>query len=207
MRQLLYSPFNVFLILSNNELPCSSGISPLISANRNKYQKPGSVGTPILACRVKIDNPDENGEGEICVKGPNVMLGYFNNPEATAEAFDKDGYFHTGDYGRLDEEGWIYITGRKKNLIILSNGKNIYPEELESELQKIEGVSEVVVYAGESKVQKDKITIVAEIYPDFDLLKARGVENPQSYFDDQVKLINSKLPVYKTIKRVKLRDT
>lgn len=181
--------------------------SPLISANRNKYQKPGSVGTPILACRVKIDNPDENGEGEICVKGPNVMLGYFKNPEATAEAFDKDGYFHTGDYGRLDEEGWIYITGRKKNLIILSNGKNIYPEELEAELQKIEGVSEVVVYAGESKVQKDKITIVAEIYPDFDLLKARGVENPQSYFDDQVKLINSKLPVYKAIKRVKLRDT
>ena len=181
--------------------------SPLISANRNKYQKPGSVGTPILACRVKIDNPDENGEGEICVKGPNVMLGYFNNPEATAEAFDKDGYFHTGDYGRLDEEGWIYITGRKKNLIILSNGKNIYPEELEAELQKIEGVSEVVVYAGESKVQKDKITIVAEIYPDFDLLKARGVENPQSYFEDQVKLINSKLPVYKAIKCVKLRDT
>lgn len=181
--------------------------SPLISANRNKYQKPGSVGTPILACRVKIDNPDENGEGEICVKGPNVMLGYFNNPEATAEVFDKDGFFHTGDYGRLDEEGWIYITGRKKNLIILSNGKNIYPEELEADLQKIEGVSEVVVYAGESKVQKDKITIVAEIYPDFDLLKARGVENPQSYFDDQVKLINSKLPVYKAIKRVKLRDT
>lgn len=181
--------------------------SPLISANRNKYQKPGSVGTPILACRVKIDNPDENGEGEICVKGPNVMLGYFNNPEATAEVFDKDGFFHTGDYGRLDEEGWIYITGRKKNLIILSNGKNIYPEELEADLQKIEGVSEVVVYAGESKVQKDKITIVAEIYPDFDLLKARGVENPQSYFDDQVKLINSKLPVYKAIKCVKLRDT
>lgn len=181
--------------------------SPLISANRNKYQKPGSVGTPILACRVKIDNPDENGEGEICVKGPNVMLGYFKNPEATAEVFDKDGFFHTGDYGRLDEEGWIYITGRKKNLIILSNGKNIYPEELEADLQKIEGVSEVVVYAGESKVQKDKITIVAEIYPDFDLLKARGVENPQSYFDDQVKLINSKLPVYKAIKCVKLRDT
>ena len=181
--------------------------APLISANRNKYQKPGSVGTPILACRVKIDNPDENGEGEICVKGPNVMLGYFNNPEATAEVFDKDGFFHTGDYGRLDDEGWIYITGRKKNLIILSNGKNIYPEELEADLQKIEGVSEVVVYAGESKVQKDKITIVAEIYPDLDLLKARGVTDAQAYFEDQVKLINAKYPVYKAIKRVKLRDT
>ena len=180
--------------------------SPLISANRNKYQKPGSVGTPILACRVKIDNPDENGEGEICVKGPNVMLGYYNNPEATAEVFDKDGFFHTGDYGRLDEEGWIYITGRKKNLIILSNGKNVYPEEIEADLQKVEGVSEVVVYAGESRVQKDKITIVAEIFPDADLLADKGIENPQEYFENEVKALNAKMPPYKAVKRVKLRD-
>ena len=180
--------------------------SPLISANRNKYRKPGSVGTPILACRVKIDNPDENGEGEICVKGPNVMLGYYNNPEATAEVFDKDGFFHTGDYGKLDEEGWIYITGRKKNLIILSNGKNVYPEEIEADLQKVNGVCEVVVYAGESKVQKDKITIVAEIFPDTDLLKDMGVTDPQSYFEDQVKLLNARMPSYKAVKRVKLRD-
>ena len=180
--------------------------APLISANRNKYQKPGSVGTPILACRVKIDNPDENGEGEICVKGPNVMLGYYNNPEATAEVFDKDGFFHTGDYGKLDEEGWIYITGRKKNLIILSNGKNVYPEEIEADLQKVEGVSEVVVYAGESRVQKDKITIVAEIFPDADLLADKGITDPQSYFEDQVKILNAKMPPYKAVKRVKLRD-
>lgn len=180
--------------------------APLISANRNKYRKPGSVGTPILACRVKIDKPDENGEGEICVKGPNVMLGYYNNPEATAEVFDKDGFFHTGDYGRLDEEGWIYITGRKKNLIILSNGKNVYPEEIEADLQKVEGVSEVVVYAGESKVQKDKITIVAEIYPDADLLADKGVTNAQEYFENEVKLLNAKMPSYKAVKRVKLRD-
>lgn len=180
--------------------------APLISANRNKYRKPGSVGTPILACRVKIDNPDENGEGEICVKGPNVMLGYYNNPEATAEVFDKDGFFHTGDYGRLDEEGWIYITGRKKNLIILSNGKNVYPEEIEADLQKVEGVTEVVVYAGESRVQKDKITIVAEIYPDADLLADKGITDMQSYFEDQVKLLNSKMAPYKAVKRVKLRN-
>ena len=180
--------------------------SPLISANRNKYRKPGSVGTPILACRVKIDNPDENGEGEICVKGPNVMLGYYNNPEATAEVFDKDGFFHTGDYGRLDEEGWIYITGRKKNLIILSNGKNVYPEEIEADLQKVEGVGEVVVYAGESRVQKDKITIVAEIFPDSDLLADKGITNPQEYFEEQVKLLNAKMPSYKAVKCVKLRD-
>ena len=180
--------------------------APLISANRNKYRKPGSVGTPILACRVKIDNPDENGEGEICVKGPNVMLGYYNNPEATAEVFDKDGFFHTGDYGKLDEEGWIYITGRKKNLIILSNGKNVYPEEIEADLQKVEGVCEVVVYAGESKVQKDKITIVAEIFPDADLLKDKGITDMQAYFEDQVKLLNARMPSYKAVKRVKLRD-
>lgn len=181
--------------------------SPLISANRNRYRKPGSVGTPILACRVKIDNPDENGEGEICVKGPNVMLGYYDNPEATAEVFDKDGYFHTGDYGKLDEEGWIYITGRKKNLIILSNGKNVYPEEIEADLQKVEGVAEVVVYAGESRVQKDKITIVAEIFPDADLLKDKGVEDMQGYFEAQVKALNARMPSYKAVKRVKLRDT
>ena len=180
--------------------------SPLISANRNRYRKKGSVGTPILACRVKIDNPDENGEGEICVKGPNVMLGYYNNPEATAEVFDKDGFFHTGDYGRLDEEGWIYITGRKKNLIILSNGKNVYPEEIEADLQKVEGVNEVVVYAGESNVQKDKITIVAEIFPDADLLADKGIDNLQAYFEDQVRMLNAKMPSYKAVKRVKLRD-
>ena len=180
--------------------------APLISANRNKYRKPGSVGTPILACRVKIDNPDENGEGEICVKGPNVMLGYYNNPEATAEVFDKDGFFHTGDYGKLDEEGWIYITGRKKNLIILSNGKNVYPEEIEADLQKVEGVSEVVVYAGESRVQKNKDTIVAEIFPDADFLADKGISDAQRYFEEQVKLINAKMPPYKAVKRVKLRD-
>ncbi len=181
--------------------------SPLISANRNEYRKPGSVGTPILACRVKIDNPDENGEGEICVKGPNVMLGYYNNPEATAEVFDKDGFFHTGDYGKLDEEGWIYITGRKKNLIILSNGKNVYPEEIEADLQKVEGVNEVVVYAGESRVQKDKITIVAEIFPDADLLADKGITDLQEYFENHVKALNAKMPPYKAVKRVKLRDT
>lgn len=181
--------------------------SPLISANRNRYRKPGSVGTPILACRVKIDNPDENGEGEICVKGPNVMLGYYNNPEATAEVFDKDGFFHTGDYGKLDEEGWIYITGRKKNLIILSNGKNVYPEEIEADLQKVEGVAEVVVYAGESRVQKDRITIVAEIFPDSELLADKGIEDMQSYFEEQVKNLNAKMPPYKAVKRVKLRDS
>lgn len=180
--------------------------APLISCNRNKLQKKGSVGTPIIGELVKIKDPDENGEGEICVKGPNVMLGYYKNPEATAAAFDKEGYFMTGDYGKLDEDGWIYITGRKKNLIILSNGKNVYPEEIETEVSRIYGVSEIVVYAGESKAQKNKEVIVAEICPDFEALKARGIEDIQAYFDSEIKKINSRMVSYKAVKMIKIRN-
>lgn len=181
--------------------------APLISANRNKYQKQGSVGVPIIGCQVKIANPDENGEGEICVKGPQVMLGYFENPEATAAAFDEDGFFRTGDLGKLDEEGWIYITGRLKNLIILPNGKNVYPEEIEADIQKIPGVNEVVVYEGESSLQSEKKLIVAEIFPDYDALKELGVEDNKAYFEKEIKKLNEKMPPYKAVKRVKLRST
>lgn len=180
--------------------------SPLISCNRNKYQKQGSVGTPIIGELVKIKDPDENGEGEICVKGPNVMLGYFKDPDATAAAFDEEGYFKTGDYGKLDEEGWIYITGRLKNLIILSNGKNVYPEEIETEISRIYGVSECVVYAGESKVSKNKEVIVAEIFPDYEALKDRGIEDIKGYFDEEIKKTNSRMVSYKAIKMVKIRE-
>jgi long-chain acyl-CoA synthetase len=180
--------------------------APLISCNRNKYQKKGSVGTPIIGELVKIKDPDENGEGEICVKGPNVMLGYYKNPEATAAVFDEDGYFRTGDYGKLDEEGWIYITGRLKNLIILSNGKNVYPEEVENEISGIYGVSEVIVYAGESKSQKNKEVIVAEIFPDFEALKGRGSEDVKGYFDNEIKKVNGRMVSYKAVKMVKIRQ-
>ncbi|HHU91111.1 MAG TPA: AMP-binding protein, partial [Clostridiaceae bacterium] len=159
--------------------------SPLVSCNRNKYQKKGSVGIPIVGEKLKIKDPDENGEGEICVKGPNVMLGYYKDPEATKAAFDEEGYFKTGDYGKLDDEGWLYITGRIKNIIILSNGKNVYPEEIESEILRIYGVSEVIVYAGESKTQKSKEVIVAEIFPDYEALSTRGIEDPQTYFNNE----------------------
>lgn len=180
--------------------------APLISCNRNKYQKKGSVGTPIIGLKVKIKDPDENGEGEICVKGPNVMLGYYKNPEATAAAFDEEGYFKTGDYGKLDEEGWIYLTGRLKNLIILSNGKNVYPEEIETEISGIYGVSECVVYAGESKSSKSKEVIVAEIFPDFEALQQRGIEDVQGYFENEIKKINARMVSYKAVKMVKIRQ-
>ena len=180
--------------------------APLISCNRNKKTKNGSVGMPISADEVKIADPDENGEGEICVKGPNVMLGYYKDEEATAAAFDEEGFFRTGDYGRLDEEGWIYITGRLKNLIILSNGKNVYPEEIEAELSEIEGIVDIVVYEGISKRGADNNAIVAEIYPDKALLEANGVENIQEYFKQKINEYNRTAVAYKKIGLVKVRD-
>lgn len=184
--------------------------SPLISCNRNKLQYKGSVGLPIIGEQVKIKDPDENGEGEICVKGPNVMLGYFEDPEATAAVFDDDGFFCTGDYGKIeihDGDQWIYITGRLKNLIIFSNGKNVYPEEIETEISRIRGVLEVVVYAGESRKDPGKEVIVAEIYPDYEQLEADGVDDIQSYFNEHVRDANTRMAPYKKVGLVKLRKT
>ncbi len=182
--------------------------APLITCNRNLYQKSGSVGTPIIGEEVKISNPNENGEGEICVKGPNVMLGYFNDPEATAAVFDEEGFFHTGDMGRIDEDGWVYITGRIKNLIILSNGKNVYPEEIELELSRIKGVGEVVVYQGESHSGKE--VIVAEIYPEAETMQALGLDDNdkiKAYFDEKVKAANANMAPYKAVGLVKIRKS
>lgn len=182
--------------------------APLISCNRNQYRKNGSVGLPIIGGKAKILDPDENGEGEICYKGPNVMIGYYKNEEATRAAIDEEGYFHTGDYGKILTEGedqWIYITGRLKNLIIFSNGKNVYPEELETDIQGVYGVSEVVVYAGESKSDPSKEVIVAEIYPDDDALKLHNITDPAAYFEEEIKKINRKNVSYKSIGKVKIR--
>lgn len=180
--------------------------APLVSCNRNKLQKKGSVGLPIMHEQVKIKDPNEDGEGEICVKGPNVMLGYYNDPEATAEVFDEEGYFCTGDLGKLDDEGWLYITGRLKNLIILSNGKNVYPEELELKISKIRGVEEVVVYQGESRSTADKEIIVAEIYPNYETLNSEGVDDVQAYFDRRIREMNKEMVSYKMVGQVKIRD-
>ncbi len=181
--------------------------SPLISCNRNRWQKKGAVGLPLIDGEVRILNPDENGEGEIAYRGPNVMLGYFNQPEATAEVMTEDGFFRTGDLGKLDKDGFIYITGRAKNLIIFSNGKNVYPEEIEAEIQRIEGVSEVVVYAGESASQPEAELIVAEIYPDAELLAERGVTDLKTYFEQNMREVNARMVSYKKVHRIKLRDT
>ncbi|MBQ2241890.1 MAG: AMP-binding protein [Clostridia bacterium] len=179
--------------------------APLVSCNRNEWQKNGSVGLPIIGEEVRIFEPDANGEGEICVKGPNVMMGYYEEPEATAAVIDEDGFFHTGDYGKLDEDGWLFITGRKKNLIIFSNGKNVYPEEIETEISRIRGVLEVVVYAGESKQNPEREVIVAEIFPDYEQLKNDGVTDIKEYFDEHVKIANTHMAPYKKVGLVKIR--
>ena len=181
--------------------------SPLISCNRNLRQKSGSVGVPIIGEKVKISDPDEDGCGEICVKGSNVMLGYYKDAEATRNAFDEDGYFRTGDYGRIDSEGWLYITGRLKNLIIFSNGKNVYPEEIEDKIQSIYGVSEVVVYAGMSRSDPEREVIVAEIYPDFDALAEKGIASAEDYFRRKVAEVNKNMVSFKAVGHVKIRDT
>ena len=183
--------------------------APLISCNRNEYRKQGSVGLPIIGGHVKILDPDENGEGEIAYKGPNVMLGYYKNEEATKAVFTEDGYFRTGDYGKVEMEGddqWVYITGRLKNLIIFSNGKNVYPEEIETDIQGVYGVNEVVVYAGESKSDPTKEVIVAEIYPDFDALALRGITDVEGHFKEAIKVINQKNVSYKAVGKIKLRN-
>ena len=183
--------------------------APLISCNRNECRRQGSVGMPIIGGKVKIANPNEAGEGEICYTGPNVMLGYFGDEEATRAVIDEEGYFHTGDLGRvelIDGDQWIYITGRSKNLIILSNGKNVYPEELETDIQGIYGVNEVVVYEGLSADMHSTDVIVAEIFPDFDALKLHNIEDAQKYFEDEIKKINAKNAPYKAIGRVKIRQ-
>ncbi len=179
--------------------------SPLISVNRNHFNYVGSVGLPIPSMDVKIEDPNESGEGEICVRGANVMLGYYKEPGETAKVMDEEHYFHTGDIGRINENGTISITGRVKNLIILSNGKNVYPEEIETAVAAIPGVSDVVVYEGVSRRGSDHNQIVAEIYPDQDFIAKSGIEDVNEYFRGHINEYNRTAVKYKQVLVVKVR--
>lgn len=167
--------------------------SPAITCNRPGMRKFGSVGTPLDCCEIKINNPDEEGVGEIYVRGKNVMAGYYNDPEATAEAFDGE-WFKTGDHGRVDEDGFLFIVGRKKNLICLSNGKNVSPEELEDKLCRIDYVKEVLVYEEDRK-------IVAEFF-----LNEDDYPDSRNRIKDDVNEFNRRMPLFKNIGKVKVRD-
>ena len=179
--------------------------APLISVNVSRNVVRGSVGNVIDIDTVKIDEPNEDGEGEILVKGPNVMLGYYKNQEATAEAF-KDGYFRTGDYGKVDKNGVLFITGRKKNLIILSNGKNVYPEEIENELVATPGVLDIIVYEGQSRRGLEHNAIVAEVYPDKDFFEKNGIEDIKAHIQAYVDEYNKSCVAYKKIAILRVRD-
>ena len=179
--------------------------SPLISVNRSRKVVKGSVGTVLDMDEVKIVDPNEDGEGEICVKGPNVMLGYYKDEEATSEAIDDEGFFKTGDYGKLTKDRILYITGRKKNLIILSNGKNVYPEEIENELISIPGVQDVIVYEGQSRRGVQYNAIVAEIFPDNDYVTKNGISDVKEHLRPYIENYNRTAVQYKKINLIKIR--
>ena len=179
--------------------------APIIACNHSHDVIPGSVGPACDVNEVLIHDPNEDGEGEIWAKGDNVMLGYFKDEEATAEAITEDGYFRTGDYGKVGEHGEIYITGRKKNLIILSNGKNVYPEEIEAEFISVPGVIDIIVYEGQSKRGLMYNTIVAEIYPDQDYITKNNITDIEAHLKKYVDEYNLTAVPYKKIGLLRVR--
>ena len=167
--------------------------SPIITCNRLSNFKFGSAGYALECNDVMIKDPDDEGVGEVYAKGTNVMQGYYNDPEATAEAFDGD-WYKTGDYGYMDEDGFLYLRGRKKNLIVLSNGKNVSPEELEDKLMSIDYIKEVVVY-------EENVAITAEFF-----LDTVTYPDAESRIKGDVRALNKTMPAFKQISKIKTRD-
>lgn len=176
--------------------------SPVIAAENDKYIKYGSVGFPMKNVMVEVVQKDENGIGEIRVKGPNVMLGYYENEEAT-NAVLKDGWFYTGDLGYFDEEGFLFVTGRKKNVIVLKSGKKVFPEELEELVNKIDVVKESMVFGFP---KEDDVDVSVKIQYDEDVRKEKYVELSDEEFEkvvwNEIKEINKEMPKYKYMKHM-----
>ena len=185
--------------------------APLVAGNTDFYKRNDSAGLPIPTVEYKIDNPNQEGVGEIIVKGPNVMLGYYNMPEETEKVL-KDGWFHTGDLGKIDENGFLYITGRCKSVIVTKNGKNIYPEEIESYLNESPLISESLVI-GTHKENDDETYINAQIFPNKEAITEylKGTvptkEEIKKVISDVIANVNSKIPNYKHIKEFAIRDS
>lgn len=184
--------------------------SPLISVSPYYRQKKGSVGPAVSCCTVMIDNPTPDDEGryigEILVKGDNVMLGYYNNEEATNAVFTEDGWFRTGDLGYMDSDNYIYITGRKKNVIVLNNGKNVFPEEIEEYLDKLDLISECVV-VGRTNNETGEVVLTAVVYPNFDLLPDKEVADVAAEVKAKIAEVNKMLPSFKQIRNVEIKKT
>ena len=185
--------------------------APLVAVDVYFKPKPGSVGVPVSCCEAKIDGnmADKDGHiiGEILVKGSNVMLGYYDDKEATNAVFTKDGYFRTGDVGYMDDDGYLYVTGREKSVIVLENGKNVFPEEIEEYLEPIEMISECVV-VGRKAENSDTVNLVAVVYPDATQFPEGATkEEMHDAIKSKVDAINRKLVSYKHIREVEIRDT
>jgi len=179
--------------------------SPLVSVNREFYYNFSSVGVVCPGLEIEIDNPNEDGEGEILVKGPVVMMGYYKNPEKTAEVLTEDGWFSTGDYGKYDRESErLYITGRKKNIIVLKNGKNIYPEEIEDYLTGRVEIEEVIVSAVKDE-DGGEIGLQAEIYPFQERIADMDEKAASDFIKGVVDEYNKTMPAHKRIMKVVVR--
>lgn len=175
--------------------------SPVISAENDKYIKPGSVGIPMRSMQVEVVNKDEDGIGEVRVKGPNVMLGYYENEEAT-KAVLKNGWFYTGDLGYFDKDGFLFLTGRKKDVIVLKNGKKVFPEELEMLVDKLEEVEESFIYGMPQNGNKNDPMVALEVVYTEDSIKGKTEEELHKIIWEKVKEINKTLPQYKYIKNL-----
>ncbi len=177
--------------------------SPVISTGTDDHYREGSIGQVMPSLEVRIGNPDADGIGEIQVKGPSVMLGYYNNEEANKKSF-VDGYFRTGDLGRMDNDGYLFISGREKSVIVLKNGKNIFPEELENLVNRIDGVSESMVY-GKPEDDGDYKICVKVVYDPEVMQEMYKLENEAEIYElihQKVKEANKKMPAYKYIREV-----
>ena len=178
--------------------------SPLVSVNRVECNDPRTVGMVLPCIDIKIENPDDDGIGEICVKGDVVMLGYYKESGLTKEVLSDDGWFNTGDYGYMNKMGLLVITGRKKNLIVLSNGKNIYPEEIEEYIQGIDYVKEVVIYSVKDENGLED-ALCAEVFPDYEASAVAECENLEEMLKEDINECTAVLPVYKRVSKVKIR--
>lgn len=180
--------------------------SPLVAVNRLGEEKAHSVGPAVVCCEIKIDKAEDEETGEILVKGDNVMVGYYKNPEATAEAFTADGWFKTGDVGYLDKDNYLFITGRKKNVIILSNGKNVFPEEIEEHLGlRPDVIAECVVLGRPNS--SGEVAITAVVYPNPEFSQGKSDDAVFAGVKDVVTEVNKSLPVYKQIREIEIRPT